>query len=130
MTTKEFNDINLKHGSFFTIEEIEKVCKGGGIEKIDPEAFDMLCRIRKRANFPFIINSAYRSPTHEISKGRRKDGSHTEGKAFDIQALNGRQAHAIVRAAMVEGVNRIGIAKTYVHIDTSKKLPENVIWTY
>ena len=50
--------------------------------------------------------------------------------AVDIRANNSSTAYKIVKAAMDNGICRIGIGNGYVHLDNDDSLPQNVIWNY
>ena len=84
---------------------------------------------REFAGIPFIINSAYRSPSHPESI-KNPTSSHIKGLAVDISAKDSRQRFLILDALMVVGFNRIGIAGTFIHVDSDLDKSQNVIWTY
>ena len=77
-----------------------------------------------------VMNCAYRSPEWEKSKGRSGKGDHPQGKGVDIKAPDSTTRMRIVSACIIEGVTRIGIGKTYVHIGTGNGLPQGVMWDY
>mgnify|MGYP003656016932 CR=1 FL=1 len=64
---------------------------------------------REYANIPFIINSAYRSPEHPEDS---------------------RTRFLILDALLAVGFNRIGIADTFIHVDSDLDKSQSVIWTY
>ena len=49
---------------------------------------------------------------------------------MDIRANSSATRYKIVAAALVAGIRRIGIGKTFVHIDNDDSLPQGVIWHY
>ena len=55
-----------------------------------------------------------------------------EGKACDIQALSKERKYQIVKAAMEEGIPRIGIAERFIHLDIGNgtKNQQPRIWLY
>ena len=71
---------------------------------------------REFAGIPFIINSAYRSPSHPESI-KNPTSSHIKGLAVDISAKDSRQRFLILDALMMVGFSRIGIAGTFIHVD-------------
>lgn len=77
------------------------------------------------------INSAYRSPEYEKRMGRNGSSSHCLGKAVDIHCINNRHRYHIVKFALQNGINRIGIYKNFIHLDCAihkdGKTP-NIIW--
>ena len=56
--------------------------------------------------------------------------THTKGKAADIKTENSEHRYKIVEAALRMGCDRVGIAKTYVHLDIDKKKPRPRMWVY
>jgi uncharacterized protein YcbK (DUF882 family) len=105
--------------------------------KMDAEFLRLLFRIRKRAGVPFRIVSDYRSPTRNESAAGAKVSAHMEVpcRAVDLHVTNNLERIAIVRAAILEGVQRIGVYPAKpdnsgsVHIDASEKNPSPRMWT-
>ena len=84
---------------------------------------------RELAGIPFIINSAYRSPSHPESI-KNPTSSHIKGLAFDISVKDSRQRFIILDALLKVGFTRIGIADTFIHVDLDLDKSQKVIWTY
>ena len=100
------------------------------IEENMNESFLMrLDEAREYAGIPFIINSAYRSPTHPESI-KRPTSSHIKGLAVEISATSSRQRGLILEALRAVGFNRIGIANTFIHIDMDYDKDQDVTWLY
>jgi uncharacterized protein YcbK (DUF882 family) len=97
---------------------------------MDHRFLELLDRIRGDAGIPFRINSGYRTSAHNEDVGGKANSAHTKGFAVDIFALSSKDKFTIVSAALRNGVNRIGVGNTFVHIDTDPSLPKNVIWIY
>lgn len=89
-----------------------------------------LDRARAIAGIPFVLNSAYRSPSWERSKGRTGTGAHTTGHAVDIRCNTSTNRMKIIRACLEVGFRRFGIGKTYVHVDDDLRQAQDVIWHY
>lgn len=87
-------------------------------------------RLREIVNEPLHLTSAYRSPHYERLHGRDGKSAHTLGCAFDIACVDNALRYKIVAAAIQVGFNRIGIAKSYVHVDDSNVHNQMRIWTY
>jgi len=85
---------------------------------------------REIAGIPFVINSAYRSPEWDRSKGRSGTGAHTLGRAIDIRCNSDRNRFLVISALLKAGFTRIGIAKTYIHADDSPSHTQQVVWLY
>ena len=100
------------------------------IEENMNESFLMrLDEAREYAGIPFIINSAYRSPQHPESI-KNPTSSHIKGLAVDISAKDSRTRGLILDALRAVGFNRIGIAKTFIHVDIDYDKSQNVTWVY
>ncbi len=100
------------------------------IEQMNTEFIHLLDKAREIAGIPFIINSAYRSVNYEKGIGRKGTSSHTKGIAVDIRASDSTSRFKIMKALMDVGINRIGIAKTFIHADIDKEKPQEVLWDY
>lgn len=85
---------------------------------------------REKAGIPFVITSGYRCEAHNRAVGGVEMTAHTQGRAVDIKCSDGRSRAIIVKAGMQAGFTRIGVAKTFIHLDDAPDLPQNVIWTY
>ena len=81
-------------------------------------------------DIPFRITSGYRSEDHNRKVGGVLGSSHTKGLAADIACTNSAARHIIVTALLKVGLNRIGIADTFIHVDRDPSKVANVIWTY
>lgn len=115
---------------YFSPAEFKRCTPSCSISDMDGEFLALLDRVRERAGIPLVLNSAYRSRSYEYAKGRTGNSAHTRGKAVDIRCNTSANRMAIVRAALECGITRIGIGKTYVHIDCDRSLAQNVIWHY
>ena len=63
------------------------------------------------------------------SKQRRQSpGKHTEGIAADIMVKNGSERMIVVKKAIEHGFHGVGVAKTFVHVDSRDSTP--VMWVY
>ncbi len=113
----------MKH---FNLSEFD--CSETGENNMDEHFLILLDTLRDRAGFPFIINSGFRSVTHSVEAVKKAPGKHTEGIASDIEVSGGRQRYKLVKAAMRLGFTGIGVAKTFVHVDTREDTP--MIWSY
>lgn len=96
---------------------------------MDVDFLAKLDEAREFANIPFIINSAYRSPSHPESI-KNPTSSHIKGLAVDIKATNSRQRGLILVALRMVGFTRIGIAKTFIHVDWDFDKSQDVTWLY
>ena len=97
---------------------------------MDSTFVGMLDNARESSSVPFKINSAYRSEKHNQRVGGKKNSSHLVGKAADISCTDSRSRWIIISALQKAGFNRIGIAKTFIHVDSDEDKAADVIWTY
>lgn len=87
--------------------------------QLDSLLLSVLDEIEECTGRELHINSAFRSVNHEVQRGRKGDSAHTLGKAVDIYCYDNKQRYDIVKIALQKGINRIGIYKTFVHLDTA-----------
>jgi len=62
--------------------------------------------------------------------GGTENSSHLRGFAADIHATSSADRFKILSALIEVGFNRIGIAKTFIHVDADPIKTKDVIWTY
>lgn len=97
---------------------------------MDPAFLSRLDQVREVAGIPMVLTSAYRSPSYELQHGRQGSSAHCQGKAVDVRCNSFANRYRIIRAALACGITRIGVAKSYVHLDVSTTHQQNVIWDY
>lgn len=88
-----------------------------------------LSRARVIADVPFKINSGYRTPEHNKKVGGKNTSSHLKGVAADIHCNNDKTRSKIIRALVDAGFRRIGIARTFIHVDSDPDKAD-AIWLY
>ena len=115
---------------YFSESEFKKCVPSCSIEDMDGAFLSLLDEVRERAGIPLVLNCAYRSSSWDKSKGRSGNSAHTRGKAVDIRCNTSATRFKIVKAALECGVRRIGIAKSFVHLDNDDSLPQDVIFHY
>lgn len=113
---------------YFSYDELQKVSSSPA--HFNEASLQRLDRAREIAGIPFIVTSAYRSPEHEHARGRTGTSAHTLGRAFDIACTTPRARWKIVHAAITAGFTRIGIGKSFVHVDDSSIHSQCQIWHY
>ncbi len=112
---------------YFKVSDFD--CQETGENRMEEEFIKRLDLLRGACGFPFIVTSGYRDPSHSVERNKKNGGGmHTKGVAADIRILNGKQRYDIIKNAMAMGFTGIGIAKTFVHVDTREDTP--VVWTY
>lgn len=108
-------------------------CKCGcglGFADMDKQFLQKLLDVRIFANCPFVIVSGIRCQEHNNRVGGKPNSSHIKGHAVDISCNDSSTRHKIIKFALQVGFNRIGIAKTFIHLDDDNSLPQKVIWMY
>lgn len=108
--------------------EKEFACNCCGDINIDDNLTAKLDKARELADTPFRINSGYRCEVHNANVGGVKGSSHTKGYAADI-AVNGSANRFTILCSLLDaGFNRVGVYKTFIHVDVDPDKPSNVIW--
>jgi len=80
---------------------------------------------------PLGITSGYRCPHHEEEAKKVHPGSHAQGRACDIKALNGYDRFKVIQAAIEVGMSGIGQANGFVHVDDGHDYsPRPAAWKY
>ncbi len=107
----------------------EFACRCGcGGNTISQELVDMLQGIRDRLG-RIDITSGYRCKAHNKAVGGVKESAHTKGLAVDIACTVGADRYALLDTIFVAGFYRIGIAKSFIHVDIDDSKPGSV-WVY
>ena len=122
----------MKQSRYFSEAEFRKCDPPCDRESMDQDFLDVMDDIRRKARIPLVINCAYRSREYDKKKGRSGNSAHTQGLAVDIRCNTSENRLKIVKAALECGITRIGIGKTFIHIDMGERvgLPANVMWHY
>lgn len=119
--------MRLKH---FTLDEFDSPDQPGSGEKMSSDFLKKLDKARKIADTPFIINSGYRTDSHNNYVGGKPNSSHLKGMAADIRCTDDAQRAKIIQSLIEVGFNRIGVAKTFIHVDNDPQKNANRIWVY
>jgi uncharacterized protein YcbK (DUF882 family) len=115
---------------YFNIDEFDSPDEPGSGQYMDDDFLEMLDRARDFAGVPFVINSGYRSKSHNLAVGGLKNSAHLDGFAADIRCNASRERMYIVGALLEAGFNRIGIGNGFIHVDNDPTKPEDCIWVY
>ena len=119
-----------KTAKYFAPAEFKKCSPACSIDDMDADFLKLLDAVREKARIPLVLSCAYRSKVYDKAKGRSGNSAHTRGLAVDIVCNASRTRYRIVRAALECGITRIGIGRTFVHIDADPTLDPDVIWDY
>jgi len=101
---------------------------------MDRQLIFMLQQLEARTGYPIFswINSGARSPSHNSKVGGVSNSSHKMPtcKAVDIKASTKSIRNHLVSVARDVGFTRIGVGKTFVHLDTDDMKSQYVAWGY
>ncbi len=87
--------------------------------------------LRDRCDFAFEITSDGRTVEENRKAGGAKNSAHLRGLAVDIKIPDSRRRFILLREVMNNpAIQRVGIGKTFIHIDIDKDLPQMVTWLY
>ena len=123
---------------------IEFNCPCCGKNEMNESFLGTLTDAREYCRSPFMINSGYRCEKHNKKVGGKvgdkakgiQASTHTVGAAADIHCTESRQRALILCGLLEAGFSRIGIAKTFIHVDMADRLEgddkkvEAVFWLY
>lgn len=115
---------------YFTDEEFKRAKPSCSLSDMDEQFMLLLDSARELAGIPFKINSAYRSPEYEKTKGRAGTSRHCFGLAVDIACYTSDYRFRIIRSLIAVGFHRIGIGSNFIHVDLGYKGSEPIIWLY
>ena len=114
----------------FNVSEFDSPDAPGSGSKMDTAFLVRLDELRDRCDFPFKVNSGYRTPERNEKVGGSPRSSHLKGIAVDIHCTESSKRHKIITEAIKMGFCRIGIANTFIHLDDDKEKSQDVIWSY
>ncbi len=104
-------------------------CPCCGKDDIDEYLVDMLQSIRDQVG-PVNITSGVRCKEHNKAVGGKPTSSHLKGLAVDIKCAVGGKRFLLLDEAFGVGFSRIGIGKSFIHLDIDPNKTRGVIWTY
>jgi uncharacterized protein YcbK (DUF882 family) len=87
-------------------------------------------QLRSSVGKPFNINSGFRCPDHNEDVGGAKGSAHLFGEAADISTVGWttEEVMKLLTYAETYGFTGIGIATTFIHVDTWHSSPTK--WKY
>jgi len=113
--------------NYFKIEEFSCGCCGENL--IVEELVKKLDIAREISGVPYKITSGYRCEKHNKIVGGSENSSHKKGLAADIYTKNHKMRLKIIGGLIKAGFKRIGIAKSFIHVDIDRK-KSNCLWLY
>lgn len=99
---------------------------------MDTNLMKALVRVYLRIGDDITINSGYRTKRHNAKVGGSEQSLHMQGKACDIKAISKERKYEIIRAAILEGIPRIGVHERFIHLDigNGKENQKPRVWLY
>lgn len=91
---------------------------------------DMLSIMQRHYGKQLSFTSGYRTLEQNKRAKGSKNSSHLRGFAADVVCNSSTDRKKLVNAAFLAGFRRIGIGRTFVHVDNDQSLPQDVIWLY
>ena len=114
---------------YFNFHECDSPDKPGSGHNMEEEFLELLDCAREEAMTPFRITSGFRTKEHNDHVNGVSSSSHLKGCAADISCTSSSQRSIIVRALINVGFTRLGIAKSFIHVDNDSTKPD-AIWLY
>lgn len=111
-------------------EDAEFTCSCCGKNKMNDGFLTKLDKARAIAGVPFRISSGYRCPNHNRVVGGKPQSSHLAGHAADIVVRSSRDRFKIFKGLIEAGFTRIGVGKSFIHVDDDKNKAPEVCWRY
>lgn len=109
----------------------EFACKCGcGFDDIDRDLVELLQQIRSALGAPLTITSGCRCEEHNAKSGGAVTSAHVSGHAVDIACKDGHLRFRLLWLAIKAGIRRIGLHKTFIHLDNHPTNPQEVVWFY
>lgn len=90
-------------------------------------------KMRRDANFLFVINSGWRCANHPEEAKKKEPGTHYLGYGIDVRVSAPEQIEWILDNAEKYGFHGIGKGLTFVHLDDlgfDSRVPRPAKWNY
>ncbi len=108
----------------------EYACKCGcGRDNIKDELAASVQLVRDIIKRSIVITSGIRCEAHNTAIKATSSSSHIDGWAADL-AYNGSAERYQLLNAVIQVFDRVGIAKTFIHVDVDSTKSPGVVWLY
>jgi len=104
----------------------------GHHHNLHPDLRAKLTFLEAAMGFELDVTSGYRDPEHNIDVGGVPDSEHTCDPAMgaDVLCLRSSTRYRMLKVLLMQGVKRIGIGRTFIHVGISPSHPQEVLWHY
>jgi len=110
--------------------KVEYACKCGcGRDNIKEELAIKIQQVRDIVGRSIVINSGIRCEKHNGNIGASETSSHIGGWAADLGYNGSGERFQLLNAAF-QVFDRVGIAKTFIHVDVDANKTAGVVWLY
>lgn len=106
------------------------VCPHAPDNAIDQELIGVLEDLESELGIELEYTSGYRCEECNKEAGGSTNSAHMRGLAVDCRCNNSHDRYNILVAALLLRTRRVGIGKTFIHVDVDTSLPQKVIWLY
>lgn len=113
--------------NYFKVSEFRCPC-GCGEDHVDYILRLILNNTREEYGLPLTINSGRRCESHNKHVGGKPTSSHLAGYAVDIACPSSERLR-LVKVLLNNGITRIGIGQTFVHVDVDPG-KKDAMWLY
>ena len=117
------------HFKYFKYEEFDSPDIQGSGQMMCDTIIEMLDQVREEYGKPIRVSSGYRTEEANLRANGVKNSSHLKGLAVDIKVINSRERYELLFILM-KYFHRIGVAKSFIHVDIDEDKPQGVIWVY
>lgn len=123
-------DLDLRYFSPETDPRLFKCPCGDCDKKPTKELLLAVDAVRALSGTPMVVSSGPRCRHYNHLIGGTAFSEHLDGDGADIRCQDSRSRMLIIAAAVKVGINRIGVAKGFVHLGVSRTNDHNVMWVY
>ena len=114
---------------YFKLSEFECKC-GCGLNNFNHSLAVILDSMRESCGFPFVVRSGCRCISHNKKEGGKPRSDHLTGDGVDIKATTNYHRFKIIQEAIYMGIERVGIARGYIHLGMRQGNPKERMWLY
>lgn len=125
MNQKQWEEIK-----YFKPQEFDSPDEPGSGQNMSFDLVQILDKARQKCGRPLVLHSGMRSQTHNTDVGGVNESAHTLGFAVDIDCQDSQSRFDLIKIFTDLGIRRIGIGKTFLHVDIDPDKPQSVVWLY